>query len=171
MVGPTGSGKTEIARRLSKISEAPFIKVEATKFTEVGYHGSDVDQIIKDLVQTAVHACSRDLPSIEQEFKPLIEDLVTEQLLNAFLGSTFSNESVKNERREWIKEGKYDARGITVEIPESIKEQHRFSSLQEAVDFLKGVRFYPAKEEDAQAEVMQVKKAREHIYEWYMDIL
>ena len=54
MVGPTGSGKTEIARRVAKLGDAPFIKVEATKFTEVGFHGKDVDTIITDLVQSAI---------------------------------------------------------------------------------------------------------------------
>ena len=55
MVGPTGVGKTEIARRLAKLTNAPFIKIEATKFTEVGYVGRDVEQIIRDLLEAALH--------------------------------------------------------------------------------------------------------------------
>ncbi|MBT5013475.1 MAG: AAA family ATPase, partial [Rhodospirillaceae bacterium] len=55
MIGPTGVGKTEISRRLAKLAQAPFIKVEATKFTEVGYVGRDVEQMIRDLVEIAIH--------------------------------------------------------------------------------------------------------------------
>ena len=68
MIGPTGVGKTEISRRLSKLAEAPFVKVEATRFTEVGYVGRDVEQIVRDLIEIAISSksliiCSTSLPT------------------------------------------------------------------------------------------------------------
>ena len=68
MIGPTGVGKTEISRRLSKLAEAPFVKVEATRFTEVGYVGRDVEQIVRDLIEIAISTksltiCSTSLPT------------------------------------------------------------------------------------------------------------
>ena len=68
MIGPTGVGKTEISRRLSKLAEAPFVKVEATRFTEVGYVGRDVEQIVRDLTEIAISIksltiCSTSLPT------------------------------------------------------------------------------------------------------------
>ena len=68
MIGPTGVGKTEISRRLSKLAEAPFVKVEATRFTEVGYVGRDVEQIVRDLIEIAISIrsltiCSTSLPT------------------------------------------------------------------------------------------------------------
>ena len=91
MIGATGVGKTEIARRLAKLSNAPFIKVEATKFTEIGYVGRDVEQIIRDLVDISVHA-KRD------EMRQLLEDkvkkIVDQKLLEALVGENPSNETL-----------------------------------------------------------------------------
>src|SRR5512144_3213533 len=82
MIGPTGVGKTEIAGRLAQLGNAPFIKVEATKFTEVGYVGRDVDSIIRDLVEIAVKSTR------EQEMhkvRPRAEDAAEERVLDALL--------------------------------------------------------------------------------------
>ncbi|KAF4738595.1 hypothetical protein FOZ62_011661, partial [Perkinsus olseni] len=83
MVGPTGVGKTEIARRLAKLVDAPFIKVEATKFTEVGFHGRDVDSIIRDLLEMAM---TRQRSRLEDELRPKATEAAEEQILNALIG-------------------------------------------------------------------------------------
>jgi ATP-dependent HslUV protease ATP-binding subunit HslU len=82
MIGPTGVGKTEIARRLAKLADAPFIKVEATKFTEVGYVGRDVDSIIRDLVESAIKQ-SRERET--QKMRARAEDHAEERILDVLL--------------------------------------------------------------------------------------
>lgn len=82
MMGPTGCGKTEIARRLAKLASAPFVKVEATKFTEVGFHGRDVDQIIRDLVDNAVMLMRQNLRiKMMKEIERAVEDRILEKLV------------------------------------------------------------------------------------------
>src|SRR4029078_10244994 len=83
MIGPTGVGKTEISRRLAKLANAPFIKVEATKFTEVGYVGRDVDQIIRDLLEAAI-ALSRETKRKEVEAKAQLN--AEERVIDALVG-------------------------------------------------------------------------------------
>ena len=83
MIGPTGVGKTEISRRLSRLAEAPFIKVEATRFTEVGYVGRDVEQIIRDLIEIAI-AMEREKKRKEVNAKAQL--LAEEKVLDALVG-------------------------------------------------------------------------------------
>src|SRR3954471_18039600 len=92
MIGPTGVGKTEIARRLAGLTSAPFIKVEATKYTEVGYHGRDVESMIRDLLDSAIGMVREEMT---QSVKAPAEDHVEERLLDYLLPtpSTTSTES------------------------------------------------------------------------------
>ena len=84
MIGPTGVGKTEISRRLAKLANAPFIKVEATKFTEVGYVGRDVEQIVRDLVESAIIMVRE---KMREEKKALAEKAAEERVITALAGS------------------------------------------------------------------------------------
>ncbi|HNR64888.1 MAG TPA: AAA family ATPase, partial [Atribacterota bacterium] len=82
MIGPTGVGKTEIARRLAKLVQAPFIKVEATKFTEVGYVGKDVDSMIRDLTQAAVQLIRKEkIGEVREKAKERVEERILQALL------------------------------------------------------------------------------------------
>ena len=87
MIGPTGVGKTEIARRLARLSDAPFIKVEATKFTEVGYVGRDVESIIRDLADYSVNMVRQELMAKKKEEA---DEMVEERLLDLLLLSSLS---------------------------------------------------------------------------------
>src|ERR671937_2770527 len=80
MIGPTGVGKTEIARRLARLANAPFIKVEATKFTEVGYVGRDVDSMVRDLVQVAVRMVEQEKL---EEVKERADEMAVERIIDA----------------------------------------------------------------------------------------
>ncbi|MGB5811537.1 MAG: AAA family ATPase, partial [Polyangiales bacterium] len=84
MIGPTGVGKTEIARRLAKLARAPFVKVEASKFTEVGYVGRDVESMIRDLVENAIQICEREaLEGVQTRAQDAAEDRLAKMILLA----------------------------------------------------------------------------------------
>ena len=126
MIGPTGVGKTEIARRLARLARAPFIKVEATKFTEVGYVGREVDSIIRDLVDMAIKMSREE--ALER-VRPRAEDAAEEQLLDLLLpqarGVDSADDAVAADQeegagrqrlRKLLREGKLDDKEVEIEV-------------------------------------------------------
>jgi ATP-dependent HslUV protease ATP-binding subunit HslU len=116
MIGPTGVGKTEIARRLAKLAQAPFLKVEATKFTEVGYVGRDVEQIIRDLVEIAL---SMTRERLRREVASKAELRAEERVLDALVGANASAET-RQKFRKMLREGQLDDREIEVAVQENL---------------------------------------------------
>lgn len=120
MIGPTGVGKTEIARRLAKLSGAPFIKIEATKFTEVGYVGRDVESIIRDLVDVAVKMARSDaMTTVETEAQDAAEERVLDALLpgpRTLDDDEKPDNSTRQQFRKMLREGKLDDKEIEVEL-------------------------------------------------------
>ena len=123
MIGPTGVGKTEIARRLAKLSGAPFIKIEATKFTEVGYVGRDVESIIRDLVDVAVKmARSEAMSSVDAEAQDAAEERVLDALLpgpRTLDDEEKQDNATRQQFRKMLREGKLDDKEIEVELEAS----------------------------------------------------
>jgi len=113
MIGPTGCGKTEIARRLSKLSQAPFIKVEATKFTEVGFHGRDVDQIIRDLVEISINLTKKRRAA---ELQPEAARLAENRILETLAGAN-AIQQTQSSFRDMLRKGILDDRQIDVDVP------------------------------------------------------
>ncbi|MCJ7458523.1 MAG: ATP-dependent protease ATPase subunit HslU [candidate division Zixibacteria bacterium] len=134
MIGPTGVGKTEIARRLANLASAPFVKVEASKFTEVGYVGRDVESMVRDLIDLAVNMVKREK---SLEVSQRASELAEEKILNLLLPVTLRRKNAGKESlpapskeleekgkktreklREKLKQGKLDQRHIEIELPE-----------------------------------------------------
>ena len=115
MIGPTGVGKTEIARRLAKLAGSPFVKVEATKFTEVGYVGRDVEQIIRDLVDIAINLV---LEKKREEVEAKAHLNAEERVLDALVGKTASP-ATRDSFRKKLREGELDDREIEIEVADN----------------------------------------------------
>ena len=123
MIGPTGVGKTEIARRLARLADAPFIKVEATKFTEVGYVGRDVDSIIRDLVESAIKQLrEQETAKMRARAEDLAEDRILDVLLPPARESGLQSEdadrdsATRQKFRKKLREGELDDKEIEIEL-------------------------------------------------------
>ncbi len=115
MIGPTGVGKTEISRRLARLAGAPFIKVEATKFTEVGYVGRDVEQIIRDLVEVAIGLVRE---KMREDVKARAHINAEERVLEALVGKTASP-ATRDSFRKKLRDGELDDKEIEVEVTDT----------------------------------------------------
>ena len=123
MIGPTGVGKTEIARRLAKLADAPFIKVEATKFTEVGYVGRDVEQIIRDLLEISINI---NKVNLKKEVNAKAELNAEKRVVEALVGSSATNQT-KEKFKKMLRSGELDNQEIEIEI--SPKSQSPLKSM------------------------------------------
>ncbi|HQW21574.1 MAG TPA: ATP-dependent protease ATPase subunit HslU [Rhodocyclaceae bacterium] len=135
MIGPTGVGKTEIARRLARLANAPFIKVEATKFTEVGYVGRDVDTIIRDLVETAIKD-GRELAmrAVRTRAQDIAEDRILDVLLPSARGAEFHDDApaiedstTRQKFRKKLREGELDDKEIDIEVAAASAQMEIFA--------------------------------------------
>jgi len=115
MIGPTGVGKTEISRRLAKLARAPFLKVEATKFTEVGYVGRDVEQIIRDLVDSSI-AMTRD--HMREDVRARAKEAAEERVVEAIAG-TDARDATREMFRKKLRGGELDDTVIELEVADT----------------------------------------------------
>ena len=115
MIGPTGVGKTEIARRLARLAQAPFVKVEATKFTEVGYVGRDVEQIVRDLMEVAIHETRE---RMRKDVTAKAELAAEERVIEALVGEN-AGEETRQKFRKMLREGALDEREIELDLTDN----------------------------------------------------
>ncbi|CAL5229202.1 g12484 [Coccomyxa viridis] len=159
MIGPTGCGKTEIARRLAKLADAPFVKVEATKFTEVGFHGRDVDQIIRDLVDAAIISTR---VKMKRQMRQQIAQAVEDKILDNLLGSD-SPSSTRDSFRDLYRQGELDSRKVVVDIPSTRISMNTMEgpggqALQEMISRLD--RVIASRKSNGEKREMKVEEAR-----------
>ncbi|MGI9462096.1 MAG: ATP-dependent protease ATPase subunit HslU [Alphaproteobacteria bacterium] len=174
MMGPTGCGKTEIARRLAKLVGAPFVKIEATRYTEVGYVGRDVESIIRDLLEVAI---KNERQKREVSTKPKAEQKVVERLLKALIGKDAKGETREQYKKKLLSH-QLDDTEITIEFTAAPKNNNTMMEIpganagigmiqiSDAVEGMMGKMF-----KQKQEKTMSVKRAREELLAEEMDKL
>ncbi|EGC31852.1 hypothetical protein DICPUDRAFT_49939 [Dictyostelium purpureum] len=166
MIGPTGVGKTEIARRLAAIVNAPFIKVEATKYTEVGYHGPDVDTIIKDLIDVAI---SNIKSKIAESHKANIEADVEKEIITNILGPNGSNGSIE-ELTKLYRNKSIETIMVEIDVPNSFDKQHSSSiQLDDESPFIRLLVPGAASEKNSKKRKVTVSEARAILEKTYRE--
>jgi ATP-dependent HslUV protease ATP-binding subunit HslU len=166
MIGPTGVGKTEIARRLARLADAPFIKVEATKFTEVGYVGRDVDTIIRDLAEIAVKGARE---SAMKKVRTAAEDAAEERVLDVLLppsrdfglnSTTDQDNATRQKFRKRLREGELDEREIEIEVAQPAAQMEVMAppGMEELTSQIQGM-FANLKEQRKKPKKLKIKDA------------
>ena len=168
MIGPTVVGKTEIARRLAHLAQAPFIKVEATKFTEVGYVGKEVDSIIRDLTEIAINqGKSKAMSKVSHRSEELAEEIILDKLLpnrtNDFNSEPNNNDTSRETRqalRKDLREGKLDNKEIEIDINANMPSFEVMAppGMEEMTDQLQGM-FKNISNNKTKTQKMKIKDA------------